>query len=364
MKSFILAASAVAVVRASGLDLGLDNIAGGLDTLGLGDALDLGALGINVPLGIKMAGDEEKPQGPPSDGCTNTWHPPHDGIVIDGCDDNHNDHWHYVHPCGERCNGQPPHVWTTSTVTATHTHTVIDCAPTVTDCPAGHKTVTYTIPATTTICPVPVTTPAGDYPTPTGAYPPPEYTPPAYTPPVYTPPSEPTGPVYTPPSGPTGPAYPPPSYPTGPAYPPPSYPTGTAYPPPLSQLVVPCILLLRASPPTRLLPRVHSSRQPDFTRLLPSCSSIHWLHRCWLPSRLPSPSWPYRLHRCRLPSLPSAWSLLPRRRVLPPAPPAGTGYPTGTGSYPAPTLPPVVNSASKQSIGALIFAGLITAFLL
>lgn len=110
------------------------------------------ALGAVLPAGIVLAADLG-PRYPPPKGCTNMWHPPHHGVDMDGCDNHHDDEWHYVHPC-EVCQQQPPHTWTTSTISETRIVTVISCAPTVTNCP-GRTTVT--IPATTTICPVQVT---------------------------------------------------------------------------------------------------------------------------------------------------------------------------------------------------------------
>ncbi|CEJ91276.1 hypothetical protein VHEMI06998 [[Torrubiella] hemipterigena] len=110
------------------------------------------ALGAVLPAGIVLAADLG-PRYPPPKGCTNMWHPPHHGVDMDGCDNHHDDEWHYVHPC-EVCQHQPPHTWTTSTISETCITTVISCAPTITNCP-GRTTVT--IPATTTICPVQVT---------------------------------------------------------------------------------------------------------------------------------------------------------------------------------------------------------------
>ncbi|KAJ0354630.1 hypothetical protein KNSL1_001373 [Colletotrichum chrysophilum] len=52
----------------------------------------------------------------------------------------------------------PQWKWTTSTITQTAVHTVISCAPEVTNCPGNGGTAykTVTVPAVVTICPVPV----------------------------------------------------------------------------------------------------------------------------------------------------------------------------------------------------------------
>ncbi|PHH68224.1 hypothetical protein CDD82_718 [Ophiocordyceps australis] len=151
MKSAIFAAASAAAVASAHearapLDLGLD--------LGNLVSVDL-CLGLDVmlPMGISI-GSEGCPKAPPPQGCTNVWHPPHN-VEMDDCDDNDQDDWHYVRPCN--CQPTAPHSWTTSTVTATHVSTVISCKPEVTNCP-GKSTIhtTVSVPATTTICPVPV----------------------------------------------------------------------------------------------------------------------------------------------------------------------------------------------------------------
>ncbi|PTB70338.1 hypothetical protein BBK36DRAFT_216 [Trichoderma citrinoviride] len=151
MKSFLLAATAATAVSATSLlELGLN--------VDLTKTIDLGAdLKIHLPQGIDLpAAAAEKPTGNPPPGHVNVWHPAHHGVVIDQCDDEDNDGWHFVHPCGDSCKPeQPSQVWTTSTVSVTSMHTVISCAPTVTNCPAnGKHTTTVVIPETTTICPV------------------------------------------------------------------------------------------------------------------------------------------------------------------------------------------------------------------
>ncbi|KAK0111860.1 hypothetical protein ONS96_001128 [Cadophora gregata f. sp. sojae] len=88
--------------------------------------------------------------------------------------------------------------YTTSTVYETKEYTITSCAPTVTDCPVGHKT--STIITKTTVCPVEATkTPeAPEYPTKTPEAP--EYptkTPEAPEHPTYTP-EGPVKPTYTP----------------------------------------------------------------------------------------------------------------------------------------------------------------------
>lgn len=123
--------------------LGLDRLLAGVD--------------IKLPAGIEITANLG-PKYPPPAGCTDVWHPPHH-VPMDGCDNNGDDHWHWVHPC-ERCEDSH-HTWTTSTITETCLTTVISCAPTVTNCPAnGAHTTTITIAATTTICPVAVTSTA------------------------------------------------------------------------------------------------------------------------------------------------------------------------------------------------------------
>ncbi|KAM3505021.1 hypothetical protein MY10362_003207 [Beauveria mimosiformis] len=99
-----------------------------------------------LPAGITLEASTG-PQAPPPTGRTNTWHPAHPGVTIDGCDAE-DEEWHYVHPC-ESCQ-EGSHTWTTSTATAIVTKTIVDCAPTVADCPARITAVTT---VTTSICP-------------------------------------------------------------------------------------------------------------------------------------------------------------------------------------------------------------------
>ncbi|KAL7947939.1 hypothetical protein V8C42DRAFT_342929 [Trichoderma barbatum] len=234
MKSFLLAATAVtAVAGRSLLELGLD--------IDLSKTVDLGAgVSLHLPQGIDApAAAEHKPSGAPPPGRINIWHPAHAGILMDGCNAETDDDWHWVHPCGDDCRPeQAEHVWTVSTVSVTSIHTVISCAPTVTNCPAnGYHTSTIVIPETTTICPVEASrTKTADHPAgPTDAYPPAASSP-AHSAPVptntavvtmstHTLPA-PTGPAgYPAPSG-SAPAHSaPPAVPSGPASPPnPAYP--------------------------------------------------------------------------------------------------------------------------------------------
>ncbi|KAM0246079.1 hypothetical protein ACHAQJ_010359 [Trichoderma viride] len=188
MKSFILAASAVtAVAGHSLLDLGID--------VDVSDVINLSAdLSLHLPSGLSLPENaENKPSSGPPAGYVNVWHPSHEGVVIDSCDAETADGWHWVHPCGDNCKPeQPSQVWTTSTVSVTSMHTVISCAPTITNCPAnGHHTTvtTVVIPETTTICPVEAskTKAADQTATPsTAAYPPPAASSPAYSAPVPT----------------------------------------------------------------------------------------------------------------------------------------------------------------------------------
>lgn len=184
MKSYILAAasaaSAAALVAAheARSPLGLDLYVGNLVNVDLCLGLE-----IKLPLGISLGTDGCPKFGPPAD-CINVWHPPHD-VDIDGCDSTGDRAWHYVHPCKGGCGHHGPrHRWTTSTIT--QTNTIIDNVQTV-----------VPIPATTTICPVPVApantfqpiatqapapqAPAAPYQAP---QPPPTYAPVAQQPPV------------------------------------------------------------------------------------------------------------------------------------------------------------------------------------
>lgn len=139
MKSFAVAATLVSIVAAN---------PGLLDSV-LGDKTNLDA-GVKLPAGISVD-LSLGPKYPPPSGRTNTWHPAHPGVDMDGCDAGDDD-WHYVHPCHE-CQGGH-HTWATSTGTRVVTKTVIDCPETVTDCPARTTAVTT---VTTTICPETVT---------------------------------------------------------------------------------------------------------------------------------------------------------------------------------------------------------------
>ncbi|CAM1502164.1 Fc.00g041480.m01.CDS01 [Cosmosporella sp. VM-42] len=134
-------------------------------------------LGIDLPINLDIGPTSE----PPED-CIDTWHPPHHGVDMDGCDNDGDDSWHWVHPGQPAYPDQPPHVWTTQVVTATHVSTVIDCAHDVPNC-HGRVYTTVVVPETTTICPIAVTT---AYPGPTTEV----YPPPATTTNVYVPPHE------------------------------------------------------------------------------------------------------------------------------------------------------------------------------
>ncbi|KFA69803.1 hypothetical protein S40285_02468 [Stachybotrys chlorohalonatus IBT 40285] len=145
-----------------------------------------------VPYGVELP-EGAHPMGPPCDGCTDVFHPPHHGVDIDDCDRDDEDEWHWVHPGAPVYPDAPPHVWATSTVTEFLTSTIIDCKDDVPHCPG--KSTHYTtihVPATVTLCPVPV--PSESYvppPPPTYAPPPTHktevpYPPPAASTPHYT----------------------------------------------------------------------------------------------------------------------------------------------------------------------------------
>ncbi|KAH6973670.1 hypothetical protein BKA56DRAFT_104146 [Ilyonectria sp. MPI-CAGE-AT-0026] len=122
------------------------------------DATSLLSLGIDISLpgGLSLPDESVGPTGEPPADCINVWHPPHHGVDIDDCDNDSDEHWHYVHP-GTKYPDQEQYAWTTKTVHATKIHTVTDCPAYVTDCPSHHTYVTTVeVPATTTICPVPV----------------------------------------------------------------------------------------------------------------------------------------------------------------------------------------------------------------
>ncbi|KAG9258655.1 adhesin protein Mad2 [Emericellopsis atlantica] len=106
-------------------------------------------LDVNLPLGISADLNLFGPQQEPCHECTNVWHPPHDGVIIDDCDNTHEHGWHWVHPCPEP--NEPSFTW--GTVTATRTNIITQC-----DVCAEPTTVTYV--EETTVGPVPVETPA------------------------------------------------------------------------------------------------------------------------------------------------------------------------------------------------------------
>ncbi|KAK8142290.1 hypothetical protein G3M48_009024 [Beauveria asiatica] len=143
MKSFAIAAVAalVSIVAANP-----DAVEDALRSAGLTDITGGEIAKAILPAGITLEASAG-PQVPPPTGRTNTWHPAHPGVTIDGCDAQ-DEEWHYVHPC-ESCQ-EESHTWTTSTATAVVTKTIVDCAPTVADCPARITAVTT---VTTSICP-------------------------------------------------------------------------------------------------------------------------------------------------------------------------------------------------------------------
>ncbi|KFH43299.1 hypothetical protein ACRE_059600 [Hapsidospora chrysogenum ATCC 11550] len=113
-------------------------------------------LDVKLPLGIEVDLDllGARPETEPCAECDDTWHPPHD-VIIDDCDDLDNGDWHWIHPCPDH--PEPSYTWSTSTITATQTSTIISCAPEVPDCPASSTIyTTVTVPEQTTICPAPV----------------------------------------------------------------------------------------------------------------------------------------------------------------------------------------------------------------
>ncbi|KAG5924445.1 hypothetical protein E4U53_003415, partial [Claviceps sorghi] len=134
MKSAMLAGAALATAASAHmarapLDLGVK----------VADLLDVKVclgLDVHLPLGISVE-SAGCPDGPPAGDQIDTWHPPHH-VPMDDCDDNDNEQWHYVRPCG--CTAHAPHAWGTSTV-----FRAVTGGPT-----------TVVVPATTYICPVPV----------------------------------------------------------------------------------------------------------------------------------------------------------------------------------------------------------------
>jgi hypothetical protein len=152
-----------------------------------------------LPAGLALpSASQDLPHAAPEPGLLDTWHPPHPGVLVDGCDSLKLDAWHWVHPAKPA----PPIAvklgWTTSTVTLTSTKTVISCAPTVKVCPTkgGTTWTTVTVTSTTTICPVPVATPPP--PPVITIIPPAPVTTPIIIPPVTTPVVVPPKPVTTP----------------------------------------------------------------------------------------------------------------------------------------------------------------------
>lgn len=113
-------------------------------------------LSVKLPLGLEIDLDTfgPKPDGEPCPSCADVWHPPHDGVEIDDCDDVHNEGWHWVHPCEDCHHPDTTYSWALSTITATRVRTIVECAPDVPDCPA--RATTVTVAAETTVCPIPV----------------------------------------------------------------------------------------------------------------------------------------------------------------------------------------------------------------
>ncbi|KAF7544924.1 hypothetical protein G7Z17_g9571 [Cylindrodendrum hubeiense] len=111
---------------------------------------------VKLPSGLSLPSGNYGPKSEPPADCTDVWHPPHHGVDIDDCDNDSDEEWHWVHP-GTNHPDQEEYAWTTQTVHATKVHTVTDCPAYVTNCPSHHTYVTTVeVPATTTICPVPV----------------------------------------------------------------------------------------------------------------------------------------------------------------------------------------------------------------
>lgn len=155
---------------------------------------------IGFPPGVEAPPAKFLPHKPPPfEKPLPIWHPPHEGVFIDDCDEEYEEDWHWAwNKHGDKPHPGPPHKWTTTTVTVTKTEG--DAGPTE--------------EVTETVCPVPVTDepaptakPTGDHekPAPPGAEPAPEPTappaddedeaPPAAEPPVEDEsPEEPEGP--------------------------------------------------------------------------------------------------------------------------------------------------------------------------
>lgn len=362
MKSFILAASAATVVAGQSLlDLGVDVHVGSLINLGVG-------LDLHLPEGLSLPeADADKPSAGPPAGRVNVWHPPHNGVMIDSCSDESSGDWHYVQPCGDNCKtDQPSQVWTTSTVSVTSMHTVISCAPTITNCPAnGHHTTvtTVVIPETTTICPVEAskTKTAGATATPSGgAYPPPAASSPAYSGSVPTNTavvtlSTQTAPAYTAPasSGPAGSSAPANSAPaesspaagtTAPASAPVSAPASAPYSPPAASSVP-------------AYPMPGNSSAPAYTA--PS-TSVYTAPAQSAPAQS-APAPVYSAPAGSSPSSPAggcteAYCVAPVG-TAPAAPPA---VPTGNS-----TVPPVSGAVGRtEGVSLALFGGVIAAFFL
>ncbi|ROT37572.1 hypothetical protein SODALDRAFT_380020 [Sodiomyces alkalinus F11] len=187
------------------------------------------------PNGIDALTDVS-PTAAPEAGDLHVFHPPHHDVVIDDCDNQEADDWHWVHPGTEH--HAEDHQWTTSTITETATETVVDCDPEE-PCHGGGKThyTTVTIPETVTICPVPITPEPQPEPEPTGepepepeptGEPEPEPEPPVYPSEVPVYPSEEPEPApeptYEPEPEPPVSEVPPPPEETEPVHPPPEEP--------------------------------------------------------------------------------------------------------------------------------------------
>lgn len=363
MKSFILAASAVtAVAGHSLLDLGIDVQVGDLINLGVG-------LDLHLPEGLTLPqADADKPSAGPPAGRVNVWHPPHNGILIDSCSDESASGWHYVQPCGDNCKtDQPSQVWTTSTVSVTSMHTVISCAPTITNCPAnGHHTTvtTVVIPETTTICPVEAskTKTAGATATPSGgAYPPPAASSPAYSGSVPTNTavvtlSTQTAPAYTAPAGSSAPASSAPaeSSPAAGTTAPASAPASAPYSPPVASSVPAYPVPGNSSAPVYTAPSTSVYTPP--VQSAPAQSA---------PAQsAPAQSAPAPVYSvpAASPSSPAAGGCTEAYCVPPAGTAPGTPPPAPTGNT---TVPPVNGAVGRtEGVSMALFAGVIAAFFL
>ncbi|KAM3511788.1 hypothetical protein MY11210_004543 [Beauveria gryllotalpidicola] len=146
MKSFAIAAVAALVSMVVAHPSVVDDVFGSAGLAGLAGGAGGASANVRLPAGIELTATTG-PQAPPPSGRTNTWHPAHPGVNIDGCDAQ-DEEWHYVHPC-EVCQ-EERHTWTTSTATAIVTKTIVDCPPSVVNCPARVTAITT---VTTSICP-------------------------------------------------------------------------------------------------------------------------------------------------------------------------------------------------------------------